>query len=146
MFERFTERARRCIFFARQSVSEYGSMTIETEHFLLGILRADPDIIRRFLPSKTNDEIRAEVAKGIAVTAKIPKHVDIPLSEESERIILTYAAEEADTLGHRDVDIDHLLLGIVREEDGTAGQILRSAGLSVAAMREQMLLDETATE
>ncbi len=64
MFERYTERARRSIYYARELVSEYGSITIETEHLLLGILREDPNIIRRFLPSKTNDEIRAEVAKG----------------------------------------------------------------------------------
>jgi len=53
VFERFTERARRCIFFARQSATKYGSQTIETEHFLLGILHEDPDVIWRFLPSKT---------------------------------------------------------------------------------------------
>ena len=53
MFERFTERARRCIYFARQSASEYGSQTIETEHLLLGLLRGDADVIGRFLLSKT---------------------------------------------------------------------------------------------
>jgi len=53
MFERYTERARRSIYYARELVSEYGSITIETEHLLLGILREDPNIIRRFLPSKT---------------------------------------------------------------------------------------------
>jgi len=58
MFERYTERARRSIYYARELVSEYGSITIETEHLLLGILREDPNIIPRFLPSKTNDEIR----------------------------------------------------------------------------------------
>src|SRR2546427_3034670 len=98
MFERYTERARRSLYYAGQTVSEYGSMTVGTEHVLLGILREDSNIIGHFLPSKTNDEIRAEVEKGIVVKAKIPTHVDIPLSEESEWIILTYAVEEADTL------------------------------------------------
>src|SRR6266852_2471480 len=101
MFERYTERARRCIFFARKSVSEYGSMAIETEHLLLGILRVDPNIIPSFLPSKTNDEIRAEVERGIAVKTKIPTHVDVPLSKESGQI-LTYALEEAEMLGASD--------------------------------------------
>ena len=119
-------------------------MTIETEHLLLGILREDSNIVRRFLPSKTNDDIRVEVERGIVVKAKIPTNVDIPLSEQSERIILTYAMDEADTSGHRDVDVDHLLLGVVREEDGVAGQILRSAGLNLAAMRQR--LDEAAAE
>ena len=59
---------------------------------------------------------------------------------------LAYGAEEAERLGHRHIDVDHLFMGVVREEDGTAGQILRSAGLNVINMREQMLLDVTATE
>src|SRR5437016_2436021 len=127
MFERFTDRARRCIYFARESVSNYGSMTLETEHLLLGVLREDANVIGRFPSSKTNEDIRAEVQKGIVAKPKIPIHVDIPLSKESERI-LAYAMEEAEMLGHHTVGVAHLLLGIVREEDGKAGQILRSAG------------------
>src|SRR3989442_7331796 len=61
MFERFTKRARRCIYFARQSASKYRSQTIETEHLLLGIVHEDPDVIWRFLPSRTAKDIRAEV-------------------------------------------------------------------------------------
>ena len=61
MFERFTERARRCIYFARQSAAKYRSQTIETEHLLLGIVHEDPDVIWRFLPSRTAKDIRAEV-------------------------------------------------------------------------------------
>jgi len=57
MFERYTERARRSIFYARELVSVYGSMLIDTEHVLLGILREDPNVIARFLPSKTNEDI-----------------------------------------------------------------------------------------
>src|SRR5947209_9894672 len=117
MFERYTERARRCIFHARKLVSEYGSMTIETEHLLLGLLREDPNVIPRFLLSKTNEDIRAEVEKGIVGKTKIPTSLDIPLSKESARIV-RFALEEAELLRHRLVDIDHLLLGIIREEDG----------------------------
>src|SRR5438128_1729463 len=145
MFERYTDRARRSIYYARELVSEYGSMTIETEHLLLGILREDPNIIRRFLPSKTNDEIRAEVEKG-SRQSKNTHTRRYSTVWESERIILTYAVEETDTSGHHDVDIDHLLLGIVREKDGVAGQILRSEGFNVAAMRQRMPSDEAATE
>ncbi|PYR98303.1 MAG: hypothetical protein DMG16_21210 [Acidobacteria bacterium] len=137
MFERFTERARRSIFYAREFVSEHGSMIMNTEHLLLGILRENPNVIPRFLPSKTNEDIRTEVERGIAVKPKIPPSVDIPLSKGSERI-LAYAMEEAEMLGHPNVEVEHLLLGIVRE-DGTAGQILRSAGLNVIAMRQQLV-------
>ena len=93
MFERYTERARRSIYYARELVSEYGSITIETEHLLLGILREDPNIIRRFLPSKTNDEIRAEVAKGnlslerkrtLVLATKLPNHHECANDESDQ--------------------------------------------------------------
>ena len=159
MFERFTERARRCIYFARQSAAKYGSQTIETEHLLLGIVHEDPDMIWRFLPSRTAKDIRAEVESRLTKrTAEPPRllrlllrlrplsaSIDIPLSLYCKRI-LAHGAEEAERLHHRHIDVDHLFMGVVREEDGTAGQILRSAGLHVINMREQMLLDETATE
>src|SRR5437867_8530337 len=85
--EHYTDRARGCIYFARQSVSDYGSMTIETEHILLGILQEDANVISRFLPSKTSEDIRAEVEKGIVAKPKIPTNIDIPLSKEGARIL-----------------------------------------------------------
>jgi len=149
MFERYTERARRCIFFARWSAGQYCSPTIETEHLLLGLLREDPNVIPRFLPSKTAKDIRAEVEhrlpKTNASTNIASTAIDIPLSNPCKRI-LAYAAEEAERLRHRHVNAGHVLIGVVREEDGIAGEILRSAGLNVINMRQQMLLDETATE
>ena len=144
MFEHCTERARRCIFFARESASHYGSESIETEHLLLGILHEDPDVIGRFLPSKTPMEIRAEIESRIAKCTASTR-IEIPLSFLC-KVILAYSAEEAERLHHRHINVDHFLIGVVREEDGTPGQILRSAGLNVNNMREQMLLDETATE
>ena len=143
MFERFTERARRCIYFARQSAYEYGSQTIETEHLLLGLLREDADVIGRFLLSKTANDIRAEVEKRIA-QRNVSTSIDIPLTLYCKRI-LAYSAEEAERLFHRHINTDHLLIGVVREEDGMAGQILRSAGLNVAAVRQQLNLGETET-
>ena len=137
MFELFTARARRCIFFARQSATKYGSPTIETEHLLLGIVQEDANVIERFFSSKTAKEIRAEVENCLTKT-NASTSVEIPLSLPCKRI-LAYAAEEAERLRtHRHIAIDHLLLGMVREEDGMAGQILRSAGLEVAAMRQHL--------
>jgi ATP-dependent Clp protease ATP-binding subunit ClpC len=147
MFDRYTDRARRCIFYARESVSKYGSMTIETEHLLLGILKEDPNIIPRFLPSKTNEDIRAEVAKRTIVQPEIPTNIDLPLSKQCGRI-LDYATKEAETFGHSEVGVEHLLLGVLREEEGVAGQILRLAGLNVEAvrLRQQLSLGEAETE
>ena len=144
MFERYAETARRCIFFAQQSATQYGSQTIETEHFLLGILHEDPNVIGRFLPSKTAKDIRIEVEKHIA-KRNVSTSIDIPLSLHCKRI-LTYTAEEAVRLGHRHIDVGHLLIGVVREEDGIAGKILRSAGLNVAAMRERMRSGEATAD
>src|SRR5207247_10792812 len=105
MFERYTERARRCIYFARQSAAKYGSQTIETEDLLLGILHEDPDVIGRFLPSKTAQDIRAEIEGRLTErTAEPPRllrlllrlrpvsaSIEIPLSLYCKRI-LVYAA------------------------------------------------------
>src|SRR5262245_24015442 len=136
MFERFTERARRCVYFARQSAAKYCSQTIETEHLLLGILHEDPDVIWRFLPSRTANDIRAEVESRLTESTSEPPFllglllrlrpfsasIDIPLSLHCKRI-LAYGAEEAERLHHRHIDVDHLFMGVVREEDGIAGQI-----------------------
>src|SRR5437870_7337605 len=144
MFEHCTERARRCIHFNRQSAAKYGSQTIETEHLLLGILHEDPDVIGRFLPSKTAKEIGAEIESRIAKNTASTR-IEIPLSFLC-KVILAYSAEEAERLHHRHINVDHVLIGVVREEDGVAGQILRSAGLDVVAIRQRMRSDEAADE
>ncbi len=81
MFERYTEKARRAIFFARYEASQYGSTTIETEHLLLGIIREDHALTRRFLSQKggaqaLRDEIESHITRG----ARISTSVEVPLS------------------------------------------------------------------
>jgi ATP-dependent Clp protease ATP-binding subunit ClpC len=145
MFDRYTLRALQSVAAARVLVSEYGSAMIDTEHLLLGILRVDADAIGRFLPSKTTDEIRAEVEQGMAVKPEIPKNIDIPPSTEAAQI-LTFASEEAHAPRHHRVDMAHLVAGMLREDKGVAGQILRSAGMSLEAVREHLSLGEADTE
>ena len=145
MFDRYTLRALRSVYFARESVSQYGSTTLDTEHLLLGILQSDPNVITSLLPSMTTDDLRSEVEKGMAVNAPLPPNIDIPLSAAGEQIH-TFALEEADSFGHRRVDIAHLLAGMLREENGVAGQILRAAGLSLEAVRQQLKLGEAETQ
>ena len=96
MFDRYTDRARGCIYYARVSVSQYGSAMLDTEHLLLGILQVGANLIGQFLPSKTTDDIRAEIERRMVVKPEIPTHIDIPLSTEGQQI-LTFALEEADT-------------------------------------------------
>src|SRR5579862_9475998 len=111
MFERYTEKARRVIFFARYEASEVGSPSIETEHFLLGLLREDKALSNRFLPSLDSVEsIRQRVRALITVRPKISTSVDLPLSHESKRV-LAYAAEETARLNDKFIGTEHLLLG-----------------------------------
>jgi ATP-dependent Clp protease ATP-binding subunit ClpC len=139
VFERFTEKARRVIFFARYEASQYGSPYIETEHLLLGLLREDKALASRFLKAHSSIEaIRREIESRITVRERIPTSVDVPLSHECKRI-LNYAQEEADRLGHKHVGTEHLLLGTLREEKSFAAEILQERNLRLSAVREDLL-------
>jgi ATP-dependent Clp protease ATP-binding subunit ClpA len=98
MFERFTETARRVIFFARYEAAQFGSTIIETEHFLLGLIREDKNLTSRFLRNHSSIEsIRREIEGRTTIREKVSTSIDLPLSNECKRI-LAYAAEEAERL------------------------------------------------
>src|SRR5271166_5043003 len=137
MFERFTEKARRVIFFARFEASQYGSPYIETEHFLLGLLREDHQVAKLLPEMKTIGLIRQEVENHIERRERISTSVEVPLSAECKRI-LNFAAEEAERLGHKHVGTEHLLLGILREEKCFGAEILMERGLRLSALREEL--------
>src|SRR5713101_3213595 len=138
MFERYTEKARRVIFFARYEASQYGSPYIETEHLLLGLLREDKALANRFLRAHGSIEsIRKEIEQRITIRERISTSVEVPLSQECHRI-LKYAAEEADRLNHKHVGTEHLLLGILREEKCFGSELLQERGLRLSTLREEM--------
>src|SRR5271165_4241146 len=138
MFERFTEKARRVIFFARYEASAYGSATIETGHLLLGLLREDAALATLVLRNRTfSEQIREEIEKRIERHEQIQSNVEIPLTKESKRV-LTLTAEEAERLGHRDIDTAHLLLGLLRVEEGLAAQVLRGHGITAEVFRQEI--------
>ncbi|MBI3404036.1 MAG: ATP-dependent Clp protease ATP-binding subunit [Acidobacteria bacterium] len=144
MFERFTEKARRVIFFARYEASQYGSPYIETEHLLLGLLREDKALANRFLKAHGSIEsIRREIEARITIRERISTSVEVPLSIECKRI-LNYATEEAERLSHKHVGTEHLLLSILREEKCFAAEILHARGLRLSTLREE--LSRTAAE
>jgi Protein of unknown function (DUF1572)/Clp amino terminal domain, pathogenicity island component len=125
MFERYTEKARRVIFFARYEASNFGSPYIETEHLLLGLLREDKALTNRFLRSHGSVEsIRKQIDEHTTIREKVLTSVDLPLSNECKRV-LAYAAEEAERLAHRHIGTEHLLLGLLREEKCFAAEILQ---------------------
>ncbi len=139
MFEKYTEKARRVIFFARYEASQYGSPYIETEHLLLGLLREDKALANRFLRTHGSIEsIRKEIEQRITIRERISTSVDVPLSQECKRIVMNFAIEEAERLNHKHVGTEHLLLGILREEKCFASEILQERGLRLSALREEL--------
>jgi ATP-dependent Clp protease ATP-binding subunit ClpA len=136
VFERYTEKARRVIFFARYEASQFGSSLIESEHLLLGILREDKEIADQFLRSATAVEsIRVQIESRTVSRKKVSTSVDLPLSYECKRI-LEYGAEEGERLGHKHIGTGHLFLGILREEKCFAADILHERGLGVTQVRK----------
>jgi len=138
MFERYTERARRVIFFARYEASKSGSASIESGHLLLGLLREDKNVSHRFLPeSSDNESIRNEVVQRLTLGPTVSTSIDLPLTDECKQI-LDYAAEEAERLEHRHIGTEHLLLGMLRLEKCVAAEILMRQGMRLASVRDQL--------
>jgi uncharacterized damage-inducible protein DinB len=138
MFERYTEKARRVIFYARYESSQFGSPFIETEHLLLGLLREDKALANRFLRSDSPlESIRQQIERQTTIREKISTSVDLPLSNECKRV-LAYAAEEAQRLSHQHIGTEHLLLGLLREEKCLGAEILQERGLQLTSIREEL--------
>jgi hypothetical protein len=136
MFERYTEKARRTVFFARYEASQFGSPVIDTEHLLLGLLREDKTVYR-WLPKMDPQTIRQRVFELSAKQPPTSTAVDLPLSEAAE-LILKHAAEEADRLAHRHIGTRHLFLGLLDEEECFAAKLLREAGADAGSIRVQL--------
>jgi ATP-dependent Clp protease ATP-binding subunit ClpC len=136
---RWSERVRRVVFFARYEASQVGSTTIETEHLLLGVFREDKNLTNRVLRNHSSIEsIRKEIEGRTTIREKVSPSIDLLLSDECKRI-LAYAAEEAERLNHRHIGTEHLLLGILREEECVAAKILHEPGLRLNAIREELV-------
>jgi ATP-dependent Clp protease ATP-binding subunit ClpA len=136
MFERYTEKARRTIFFARYEASQAGSPYIETEHLLLGLLRESSGIARQHL--KVDRSKLANLLTKKRTGSPISTSVDLPLDNASKRA-LAYAAQEADQLGHKFIGPEHLLLGVMHEEQSGAAKALKAVGApSLAEVRKSI--------
>jgi ATP-dependent Clp protease ATP-binding subunit ClpC len=148
MFERYTERARRVVFFARYEASQLGSGAIETEHLLLGLIREGKGLTSRLFAKchLSMDQIRKDVEGRSPWREKVSTSLEIPLSIESKRV-LAHAAEEAERMLHSYIGTEHILLGLMREEKSVAASILGERGMRLAGVREDILalLNEKAT-
>jgi ATP-dependent Clp protease ATP-binding subunit ClpC len=140
MFEKYNEKARRALFFARYEASKLGSRVIESEHILLGILREGEEtvgeILRRFQVKP--EDIRREIEGERVFVERISSTAELPLSEESKKI-LAYASHEAESMLHATVGSEHLLIGILRVEGCMAMRILTQHGFDVYTVREEVL-------
>jgi hypothetical protein len=141
MFERYTEKARRLVFFARFEASRYGSSYIETEHLLLGLLREDQPLLNIFLGDKDIEgSIRADVEQHITQREHISTSVEMPLTAECKKA-LELASEEAQRLAHRHIGTEHVLLGMLGVEGSLAAKLLQGRGLRAATVREKVATD-----
>src|SRR6266567_9393299 len=140
MFERYTERARRVLFFARYEASQLGSISIETEHLLLGLIREGKGLTSRIFARShlSLENIRKEIEGRTVFREKVSTSVEIPFSAETKRV-LQAAAEEADRLLHNYIGTEHLLLGILREERSVAASILMEKGMRLNSVRDDIV-------
>jgi ATP-dependent Clp protease ATP-binding subunit ClpC len=132
MFERYTETARRVIFFARYEASQLGEALIEPHHLLLGVMREDKQVVTRLCKSKLppTDYLRDRIKAMIGSEERYPTAVDLPLSTPAKRA-LAYAAEESERLSQRHIGTEHLLLGLLREGTTIAAKILNEYGVNL---------------
>jgi ATP-dependent Clp protease ATP-binding subunit ClpC len=140
MFEKYNEKARRALFFARYEASKLGSKVIESEHLLLGILREGEDIIKEIF-SRFNvkpEEVRREIEGDRIFVERISSTAELPLSEESKKI-LAYASHEAESMMHPYVGTEHLLIGLLRVDGCVAGRLLTARGFNLYGVREETI-------
>jgi ATP-dependent Clp protease ATP-binding subunit ClpC len=137
MFELYTEKARRAIFFARYEASVQGSPCIEAEHLLLGLMREDRQLFATLLSSGSNVvSLAEELRSNLPQQTPISTTVDLPFGHTAKRS-LAYATEEADQLKNREIGPGHLLLGLLRE-DSPASKFLVSRGVTLTSVREKI--------
>ena len=116
-----------------------GARAVETEHVLLGVLRDSKGITGDLLVHVQMDFYlaRGEISSRTSAHHPISTSVEIPFSADTKRI-LQYAAEEADRLGHRHIGPEHLLLGMLREENSVAGRMLIGNGVDLRVARGEV--------
>ena len=140
MFNRFTERARKVILLAKEEAKRFNHDYIGTEHILLGLVREGEGVASAVLASMnlTPDKIRLEVEKLVQPGPSTVISGDIPFTPKAKKVI-ELAMEEARALGHNYIGTEHLLLGLIREGEGVASQVLLNLGLELEKVREEVM-------
>src|ERR1043165_3191717 len=140
MFERFTDRARKAMALANQEAQRFNHEYIGTEHILLGLVKEGSGIGANVLKNLDIDlrKIRLEVEKIVQAGPDMVTMGKLPQTPRAKKVI-EYSIEEARTLNHNYVGTEHLLLGLLREQEGVAAQVLMNLGLKLEDVREEVL-------
>src|SRR5579862_3076426 len=147
MWQRFTERARKVVFYAQEEAQKFGEGYVSTEHLLLGLVRESDSVAARVLEKLgvSLNRIRAEVEKQLPRGDARPSQ-DMTLTPRAKRVI-DLAYDEARNLNNNYIGTEHLLLGLIREGDGLAGRVLAKLGVELEkARREVMALQDNETQ
>jgi len=138
MFERFTIKARRVMFFSRYECATHDAPALGPEHILLGLLREDRSLTKKHTGTPLDVEaIRAEVAASNQPPPRPVSPLDPPLTDAT-KCVLALAAKESEQLGHAEIGMGHLVLGILAEDDSLAAHILKARGITLEAYREHI--------
>jgi ATP-dependent Clp protease ATP-binding subunit ClpC len=139
VYERFTDRARKVMQFANQEAQRYGQQYISTEHILLGLMKVGAGVAANVLKNLDIDlrKIRLEVEKIVQVGHDVMLG-GLPQTPRAKKVV-EYSIEEARSLRHNYVGTEHLLLGLLRDEDTVASQILMNLGLKLGEVRQEIL-------
>ena len=140
MFERFTDRARKVMALANQEAQRFNHEYIGTEHILLGLVKEGSGVGANVLKNLDVDlrKVRLEVEKLVKSGPDMVTMGKLPQTPRAKKVI-EYAIEEARSLNHNYVGTEHLLLGLLREHEGVAAQVLMNLGLKLDEVREEVL-------
>jgi ATP-dependent Clp protease ATP-binding subunit ClpC len=145
MFERYTEQARRVLFFARYEASLRGSLSIESHHLLSGLIRESDGPARGLLIHFHVMPLAIQLAIDARAPLKeaIPSSVEIPFTRELQHV-LNVAREEADRLRHPHIGPEHLFLGLLSEDQSVAASVLNQQGITLQGARDHMAMQPAA--
>src|SRR6516165_6779700 len=140
MFERFTDRARKVMALANQEAQRFNHEYIGTEHILLGLVKEGSGVAANVLKNLDIDlrKVRLEVEKIVQPGPDRVTQGKLPQAPRAKKVI-EYSIEEARSLNHNYVGTEHLLLGLLREQEGVAAQVLTNLGLKLEDVREEVL-------
>ena len=140
MYERFTDRSRKVMQLANQEAQRFNHEYVGTEHILLGLIKEGSGVARNVLKNLDIDlnKARAEVEKLVQPGPDMVLMGKMPLTPRSKKVV-EYAIEEARDLGHNYIGTEHLLLGLIRETEGVASQVLMNCGVKLEEVRQESL-------